>query len=351
MPQLERLHAEQAARTKRERRRANEVKTKTIQRMQLQMTAPMDIGMEQNDSSLGFGQDDIFDLTGAERGMSKRGGVTMLVGDDENVPESDESEVEGGGEDEEMLDSEEERERKVAGLEAELNGFYDMYQERMREKDAKFKVKEGRKKSGQLEEWNGIKENGSDDEDGGSEEDGGWAQMEEAKAKAGDDSSSDESEGDGNDHEPVAFGQKRRQKEPVAPSTKRVKLLTTLEHPKSAAQTSRAAHVWFSQDVFAGMSGLDNFEGDREDVLMDDEAEDGWQDEVSFRVFVCLTDLGVQTIQDSAGEEAQEDDFEVVPQNRDDDTNMWDAEAENEDEVKQTEIHSKSFPRSTRLFQ
>jgi AdoMet-dependent rRNA methyltransferase SPB1 len=67
---------------KRERRRANEVKTKTIQRMQLQMTAPMDIGMEQHDASLGYGQDDVFDLTGAERGMKKKGGVANFTGTD-----------------------------------------------------------------------------------------------------------------------------------------------------------------------------------------------------------------------------------------------------------------------------
>ncbi|KIJ68338.1 hypothetical protein HYDPIDRAFT_24627, partial [Hydnomerulius pinastri MD-312] len=50
--ELERLNAEAAAKAKRERRRANEIKTKTIQRMQLQMTAPLDIGLEQNDASL-----------------------------------------------------------------------------------------------------------------------------------------------------------------------------------------------------------------------------------------------------------------------------------------------------------
>ncbi|KAL1740567.1 FtsJ-like methyltransferase-domain-containing protein, partial [Schizophyllum fasciatum] len=64
--ELERLNAEAAARTKRQRRRANEIKTKTIQRMQLQMTAPLDIGMEQADASLG-GQDDFFDLDEVER--------------------------------------------------------------------------------------------------------------------------------------------------------------------------------------------------------------------------------------------------------------------------------------------
>jgi AdoMet-dependent rRNA methyltransferase SPB1 len=262
--------------------------------MQLQMTAPMDIGMEQHDASLGFGQDDVFDLTGAERGMRKKGGVTMLVGDGEDVPKSDQSEVEDGDEDddEDMLDSDEEREIKVAGLEAELDGMYDMYQERMKERDAKFKVKEARKKSGLLEEWNGIKEKGSDDEDSNSEEEGGWEKLEEAKAKAGDDSSSDESD---DDEETVTIGEKRRRNEPVAPSAKRVKLLTKLEDPKSAAQTSRAAHVWFSQDVFAGMDDLDNVEDDEDEgVPMDDEAEeDKWQDQVSPNMSLRPSDFGV----------------------------------------------------------
>jgi AdoMet-dependent rRNA methyltransferase SPB1 len=281
--QLERLNAEQAARTKRERRRANEVKTKTIQRMQLQMTAPMDIGMEQHDASLGFGQDDVFDLTGVEKGMRKSGGVTMLIGE-KGMPESDESEVDNSGddEDEEMLDSEEERERKVAGLEVELDGMYDIYQQRMRERDAKFKVKEARKKSGQLEEWNGIekKDSDADDDDSGSE-DGGWEKMKKAKEKLNDDSSSDESD----DNDIPAPGQKRQRNEPAPPSSKRVKLLTKLDEPKSSAQTSRAAQVWFSQDVFAGMDGLGDSENVGENVSMvgqtESEEEFGWQDEAS----------------------------------------------------------------------
>jgi len=46
-------------------------------------------------------------------------------------------------------------------------------------------------------------------------------------------------------------------------------------------------------------------------------------------------------IQDPASEE--DDDFEVVPQDHDDDTDMWDAEGENEDEAKQAKIRSTSF--------
>ena len=86
--QLERLNAEAAARAKRERRRANEVKTKTIQRMQLQMTAPLDIGMEQSDLSL-RGQVDIFDLEATEKGLRRKGGASAL-GDEDDGESSEE---------------------------------------------------------------------------------------------------------------------------------------------------------------------------------------------------------------------------------------------------------------------
>ena len=82
--------------------------------MQLRMTAPMDIGMEQADAALG-GQDDIFDLDEGSKALRGKRAAAGL--DDESEAESDE----GEGEDEdEALDSEEERERKLAGLEAEL---------------------------------------------------------------------------------------------------------------------------------------------------------------------------------------------------------------------------------------
>ena len=46
--------------------------------MQLQMTAPLDIGLEQHDPSLGYGQDDVFDLEDTQKGLRKNGGVAHL---------------------------------------------------------------------------------------------------------------------------------------------------------------------------------------------------------------------------------------------------------------------------------
>lgn len=309
--------------------------------MQLQMTAPMDIGLEQHDASLGFGQDDIFDLTGAERGMRANGGMARLTRDDEMPESEEEGEYESSGDEEEFLDSDEEREKKVAGLEAELDGMYDTYQERMREKDAKFKVTEQRKKSGLLEAWDGIRGKDEDDEDMDSE-DGGWDKMEQAKEHADDDSSSDESDEEDEEVERPPKGGKRRREEPAAHPSKRVKILTKLEKPATAAESSRAAQVWFSQDVFSGMDDLnaiadDDEEGEEDDVSMDnDGTEDGWQDDVSFR---SVSPVSVLIPLQESGEE-DSDDFETVPQDQDEDVEMWNAEADNEDEIKKEKIKS-----------
>jgi AdoMet-dependent rRNA methyltransferase SPB1 len=253
--QLGRLHAQAAARTKRERRRANEVKTRTIQRMQLQMTTPLDIGLEQQDASLALGQDDVFDLMRAENAL--RNG--QIKDDDDAMDESGDDEMEDESESDAVLDSDQEREKKVVGLEAELDGLYDAYQDRLRERDAKYKVMEARRKNAEREEWGGIQDDQNDDDDSSV---GGWDE------KAGSDLSSD-SESDDEPEAPVVGRKKRPHVEdPTSHSSKRPRLVTKLEEPK--LPVSKAAQVWFSQDVFAGMNNgeEEGFEDDSEDENM-----------------------------------------------------------------------------------
>ncbi|KAJ7706073.1 Spb1 C-terminal domain-containing protein [Mycena rosella] len=313
--ELERLNAQAAARTKRERRRANEVKTRTIQRMQLQMTAPLDIGLEQHDASLG-GQDDFFDLGGAESGLRKRGGLAALQEEDAIGGSDDEDEGSDGDESDEVLDSDEERERKVDGLEAEMDGLYDAYRDRMRERDAKYKVKESREKNAEREEWSGIKQPIDVDSES-EEEEGGWDKMEAVKERTGD-ASSDDSDSDEEDEEDAPATRKRSRAEPgPAKPSKRAKLITNLREPKS----SQAANLWFSQDVFAGMGdALDVGEDDPDEEMSvdgEDASEAEWED---------------------APEDADDDDFEIVKAAPEDDVDMWDVEDENEDQVKQEKI-------------
>ncbi|KAJ3491042.1 hypothetical protein NLI96_g1012 [Meripilus lineatus] len=328
--ELERLNAEAAARAKRERRRANEVKNRTIQRMQLQMTAPLDIGMEQSDAALGYGHEDMFDLGDASKGLRKKGGISRLM--DESDVDSDDEEAGAEEDDEsdgEVLDEDEERERKVAELENELDGLYDSYQSRLKERDSKYKVQEARRQNKEREEWHGIQEKGSDDESD-SDEEGGWDKMEQAKARAGEDSSSDESDeetDDDDDVDPQASTKKRPRanEEPSSRSQKRVRLNGSLTQPPTSSNLSRAAQVWFSQDCFAGADlELDEDSEDDGDDSMDPNDESDTQDESD--------DLSSQI------SDGFDDDFEVVPQDTEEDSTMWDVADQNEDEVNQAKI-------------
>lgn len=324
------MNAEAAARTKRERRRANEIKTKTIQRMQLQMTAPLDIGLEQIDASLGMGQEDIFDLMGTERELRNKGGIGIIRVDDDTPEDEEENEVVEDDEEDEVLDSEEERDRKTSQLETELDGLYDAYQEKLKERDAQFTAKEARRKNGLLEEWGGIQEGDDDDE---SDEEGGWDQMEAAKGGV-DDDSSDESDNE----EPETPGRKRRRpQEAEMKPDKKIKLVTKLEEPTTG---NRASQVWFSQELFGGLEGLDDIEENgEEDVDMTSVQPDGdeeeWQDDVrpespsKFRAYEINQPAAIS-----------DDDFTVVPRQDDHDVEMWDAGDENQDEVKKKHIES-----------
>lgn len=329
------MNTEAAGRAKRERRRANEIKTRTIQRMQLQMTAPLDIGLEQHDASLGIGQDDMFDLGGAESGLRKRGGIHALIGENGDLLDDSDEEDEASEESDDMLDSEEEREKQTVGLEAEMDGLYDAYRDRLRERDAKFKVKESRQKNAEREEWHGIQD-GSREEDS-DEEEGGWDRMDEAKRDA-EDSSSDESD----DDEEVVIGNKRRHPNVAdSSSTKRQRLVTTLKERQTKTAETRAAQVWFSQNVFAGMEDVDDIEDEEaasDDMDVDGGDEEGnWEDAVNFLTFGPIASPLMVCMQ-ASGQDSEEDDFEVVPQTVDGDVDMWDVSNEDEDAVRNEKI-------------
>jgi AdoMet-dependent rRNA methyltransferase SPB1 len=254
---LERLNAEAASRAKRERRRANEVKRKTIQRMQLQMTAPLDIGLEQTDAVLGYGQEDIFDLEHAERASRRKGFPDSSDTDAEDKEQENNEDVHSL--DDEVLDIDEEQNSRVQTMEDELDGLYEAYRERLAERDAKFKTREARQGDKRREEWSGIeRDEGRDDMDEGSE-DGGWYEMEQRKARNDDsDSSSIDEEGD----EALSpRSPKRKRADQQETPKKRARLLTSLEEPQTTSQMSRRTDVWFSQDIFKGLDQVGDDDG------------------------------------------------------------------------------------------
>jgi len=240
--------------------------------MQLQMTAPLDIGMEQQDAMLGVGQDDMFDLGKTEEDLGNKHGTAALLMDDDGDAIIGSSE-DGATETEydEPLDSEDEEETKLLGLEAELDNLYEAYQDRLRERDAKFKVKEARRKNAELDEWNGIKAKDIDDDDSDDEEVGGWDKIQEAKLN--DQNLSDDSSDESVDEEAQVPKRKRTPSETSGlPNKKRPRLVSKLKPATASATTSAAARVWFTQDIFSGLDGLNKHsDSDFEDLDEDNE--------------------------------------------------------------------------------
>ena len=284
------MNAEAAARAKRERRKANEIKTRTIQRMQLQMTAPLDIGLEQQDLALRHGQSDIFELETEDMQLCKTLQTKLAAdGEDGDILTSSEDEAVQGEDDREngILDSEEEKEKKVAVLEADLDGMYEAYQGRLRERDAKYRIREAREKNGQREAWHGIKpqdsDDDSDDEEG--EEEGGWDKVQAAKMRDDDNSSSDDSSTE-SDHEEKVRTSKRQvhfSQEADPREKKRRRISEPSKDARSAS--SGATALWFSQDVFGKVQGLNQLDDSEEDSDKDNETEDG-SDDLTGEIFV-----------------------------------------------------------------
>ncbi|WVW83095.1 AdoMet-dependent rRNA methyltransferase SPB1 [Kwoniella bestiolae CBS 10118] len=357
---LKKLQEAKSARTKRERKRANEKKAKDLLKLQLNMTAPEDL--DTNDLAL-KGEEEIFDLEEGEaeakrQGKSSRKSLRDIVNDEDGMDlSSSSSEDEGDDEDDEVLDSDEERERKTAMLEGELDGLYETYKERMQERDAKWKVKNERNKDKNFDAWHGIRENGSDNEDEEKEEEeeeeeGGWDLLQGKKAddQDSDSDSDDEDEGlDGEEEEeekPKKIKKREFQFEQPksAASRKNTSLVTSLQESEKRAQMSRQAQLWFDQSVFKGMDDLAALDGDEEEdeteVEEDDEDEDVEMDsEDEEDEDEDEDDEGSSTLQD----DRDDVDFEIVPQEEEDDGTGWDVEDEDQDEVKRKIIKDKGL--------
>ncbi|KAJ5246203.1 hypothetical protein N7468_001186 [Penicillium chermesinum] len=148
--ELHRLREKESKADKKLRRKENEKKRKEIVRLQMHMTTPMDIGMEQVGP---YGDDPTFNL----RRIDKAGARDAVV-NARDIPAESSDESESETEDEED-DVDGDR------LERELDGLYERYQERMEDRDTKLRAKKARKQY-ETDEWEGFSEdNKSDDEE------------------------------------------------------------------------------------------------------------------------------------------------------------------------------------------
>lgn len=208
--ELQALKEKEDSKKKRERRKENERKQREIVRMQLNMTAPMDIGLEQSGP---MGEDAMFSL----KVVDKAGAAGRLARGKMAIPKEPEPSRDSGigssGDTDSESDDDGDR------LERELDSMYEQYKERKAAADAKYRVKRARE------------EHDDDEFEGFSAEEGGKSEDE----IDFEDDSSDESGGEASDGKP---------------------LVTDLQGAEQEGQLSRRAQNFFSQDIFKDIPGL-----------------------------------------------------------------------------------------------
>ncbi|KAF1962231.1 hypothetical protein CC80DRAFT_499636 [Byssothecium circinans] len=216
--EMERLKEVDTKKKKKSRRQENERKQKEIVRMQMNMTTPFEIGMEQGGPQ---GDDSVFVLKQVQDANALQKiahGKMVTVVEKEKNRESDEEE--------EVTDDEEDQ------LERELDSMYSEYVEQKSARDAKYRVKRARKED-EDGEWHGFSDSNkeeSSDEELVQDEDSDWSDEEE-----------------------------------IAQT-----LITDLDRDGATKNglTKRAAR-FFDQQIFKGIDGLDEMDIDDEDSGID----------------------------------------------------------------------------------
>lgn len=253
--ELSRLTAAEAAKRQRERRKKNALKAREQLKLQLNMTTPMDIGMEAHAPG-----EDMFNLNLVD-GKKVPNSQTLL-----SDSEDDEAEFKIDPREEEENESDadlDDEERRIKQLEANLDEMYDAYQNAKLERDTKARAREARRKKRQEEggEWAGIGQNSDSDDAEDSEPDN---EVQPDSTPESDSDSDSDSEAEST----------------AAPRSNK-RLLTDLKDPAKSKkrkldEKDRAAAVWYDQAVFKGVPGLDELlnEGE-EDEDQEEEADLG----------------------------------------------------------------------------
>ncbi|RMZ75920.1 hypothetical protein DV738_g5234, partial [Chaetothyriales sp. CBS 135597] len=157
--EIQRLKEQNDKSKKKDRRKENERKQKDVVRMQLHMTAPFDIGLEQSGPA---GEEAMFKIKTAQKAED----ITKIVNstmDDDLDAQSESSESTEDSE----IDSDEDGDY----LDRELDAMYEQYQEKREERDAKLRAKKARKEK-ETDAWQGLSDNEDDDDDNDGQSDG-----------------------------------------------------------------------------------------------------------------------------------------------------------------------------------
>lgn len=260
--ELSKLTAEEAAKRNRERRKRNAQRARETLKLQLNMTTPMDIGLESHAPG-----GDMFNLNLVDGKKVSADQQPMSDSDDEAEFMIDQGQQGRNADDEDDADLDDE-ERRVKELEANLDEMYDNYQNQKLARDAKHRAREARKKKRAQEgvEWNGIQNDSDKDSDDVDSEADSQVQPSEG-SDSDSDSDSDASESESS--RPTGKGKNKR-------------LLTDLQDPskqkkRKVDEKDRAAAVWYDNPVFQNVPGLDKLLEPEEEE--EEEAED--QDQAS----------------------------------------------------------------------
>lgn len=275
--ELQKMKEKEAGKKKRERRKDNEKKQKEIVRMQMNMTAPMDIGMEQDGPR---GEGAMFKLKGLDQTSALNRiakGKMVLVKEAELKKDRD------SGLGSEADDSDEDGDR----LETELDAMYEQYRERKMEQDAKYRAKKARQEH-EDDEWEGV--------------------------------SADE-KADSDDEELEGFEESSGESESEAEDATAKPLLRDLDGaPTEANGLSKRAANFFKQDVFQEFAELLDSEEEQEDEKMPNARVSKPKEEPVAKSKKEKTKEKTKAVPPpKVAEEEDDGGFEVVKKNEDDD--------------------------------
>ncbi|EWC48219.1 adoMet-dependent rRNA methyltransferase SPB1 [Drechslerella stenobrocha 248] len=300
---LKNMHDKETTKKKKEKRKENERKQKEIVRLQMHMTAPMDIALEQN---AGPGDEQsmfklkAIDSAGGLKEVTK-GKMNMVVDEEEAKARAAAAakDEESGSEESDEADDE---------LDDELDRMYEQFVQQKAERDDKFKAKRARKE-GADDEWEGI---GDAKADVTSDE----------EVIADDDDDDDDSEDDSEGEEDP-----------------KQRLVTSLDHERaSSSGLSKKAALFFDQDIFkefgdigGGTESTDE-EDDSDDAEMEVEesvtegkngsADGSDQDDSSATIEDADEWYDTRETADSEDDDVSDSGIEIVSSKKD---NMWDA--------------------------
>ncbi|KAI7869437.1 Spb1 C-terminal domain-containing protein [Spinellus fusiger] len=278
--ELDNLTKEEASKRKREKRKANEKKTKLIQRMQLNMTAPTDIGLEQQ----GPEAEQMFNISKItkEKFLEQLHSGDMSYADALEDDEDEEDDIhltkKFKGRIAEMdtdlgMLSGEDSDYEFE-LEKQMDADYDRYIARKLEKDAKFRAKQSRNEE---DEWKGFdgkripKRGDMDDLEGDAYDSDSSADDRSDKSFSDQDSDSSSDSDDENEEEEAEekkpASRKKRSTPTSLPASKRANpLLNDLGKKadlakRTASGLTKGASIFFDQDIFKGV----DIEGDEDE--------------------------------------------------------------------------------------